>query len=109
MTQDELLAVLDSAEVHRLLAEFLDSEPFRKALREIVMAVVVEVDAAQRLQVPKRLVAYCAACGGNLRMEGGELRGNSQRIPENVQAMIRLYREEVIQFLSELPQKNGRH
>ncbi len=109
MTQDELLGILDSAEIHRLLAEFLGSDRFRQVVKEIVLAVTVEVDAAARLQVPRKLVAYCHTCGGNLRLEGGELRGNARCIPENVQALIRLYREEVIQFLKELPQTNGRH
>ncbi len=108
MTQDELLGVLDSAEMHRLLAEFLGSDRFRQVVKEIVLAVTVEVDAAARMQVPRQLVAYCHACGGNLRLVDGELRGNSRRIPENVQAMIRLYREEIVQYLRVLPHTNGR-
>lgn len=115
MTKDELLAALDSAELHQLVVEFLDAPSFRKALREVVQQVVVEVEAAKRANVAGLLVAYCLSCGVRLADKGGELVGRrvprkqgGGEVPEDVKSLVRLYRREILDYLRTLrPCRNG--
>lgn len=84
------------------MTRMLDSDHFRTVLKGVVLEVMTAHAEVGKMQLPKLLVATCAARGVYLRVdERGELVGSGSRdaVSEEVRHMIALYRPEIIRFL----------